>query len=54
MFMQEPDVSDLWRLDVFGITDTSEKKSKKTLQKEIQDRFLQSVLLTELIYLVNC
>lgn len=35
MLTQEADVSGLLRLDVLGITDTSEIKSKETLQKEL-------------------
>ncbi|XP_076278392.1 uncharacterized protein LOC143208144 [Lasioglossum baleicum] len=40
MYVQEADLSDLWRLDVVGITDPIEKVDKTLRNKETQD-FLQ-------------
>ena len=47
MFIQEAEISDLWRLDVLGITDPIQSKSNEICQKEIHDRFRQSVIINE-------
>ncbi|KAF2895559.1 hypothetical protein ILUMI_10613, partial [Ignelater luminosus] len=47
MFVQEADTSNLWSLDVMGITDPVETKSRERAQEEICERFRQAVTINE-------
>ncbi|KAF2891210.1 hypothetical protein ILUMI_14963, partial [Ignelater luminosus] len=47
MFVQEADISNLWSLDVMGITDPVETKSRERVQEEICERFRQAVTINE-------
>ncbi|KAF2891074.1 hypothetical protein ILUMI_15099 [Ignelater luminosus] len=47
MFEQEADISNLWSLDVMGITDPVETKSRERAQEEICERFRQAVTINE-------
>jgi len=43
MFAQEARITDLWRLDILGITDPVQKRTKDTLQAEVKERFRQII-----------
>ncbi|XP_015120370.1 uncharacterized protein LOC107043389 [Diachasma alloeum] len=47
MFTQEASVSDLWSLDVLGITDPVEKKTKEMHQREVLDKFIDTTIVNE-------
>ena len=43
MFLQEADISSLWRLDVLGINDPDQKKSITQKDNEVKQKFLETV-----------
>ncbi|KAF2888439.1 hypothetical protein ILUMI_17734, partial [Ignelater luminosus] len=47
MFLQEADISNLWSLDVMGITDPVKTKSGERAQEEICERFRQAATINE-------
>lgn len=47
MFVQEADISNLWSLDVMGITDPVETKSKQRAQEEICEKFCETVIIND-------
>ena len=47
MFVREANISDLWKLDVLGITDPAQTKPKEVHQQEVKDRFRQTVTFYE-------
>ncbi|KAJ8982623.1 hypothetical protein NQ317_002674 [Molorchus minor] len=47
LFVREAKVTDLWELDILGITDPAEKKSRKEKDKLTQDRFLATTQVDE-------
>ncbi|KAJ8981422.1 hypothetical protein NQ317_015624 [Molorchus minor] len=47
LFVREAKVTDLWELDILGITDPAEKKSRKEKDKLTQDRFLATTEVDE-------
>ncbi|KAI5755601.1 hypothetical protein M8J77_018252 [Diaphorina citri] len=47
LFVKEASISDLWSLDVIGITDPTERKSKADLEKATHDHFNNTVKVNE-------
>lgn len=41
--MKEVDISNLWRLDLIGITNPIEKKLREEMDRQIKDHFLETV-----------
>lgn len=43
MFVKEAEISDLWRLDLLGISDPIEKLCKMEVDRQVKEHFLQTV-----------
>ncbi|GBM51632.1 hypothetical protein AVEN_43264-1 [Araneus ventricosus] len=47
LFVKEAEIADLWRLDVLGIKDSMEKKSKQEIDLKTKERFKETVIFNQ-------
>lgn len=47
LFVKEADISSLWRLDLIGINDPIEKKSRQEIDLQTKEHFLETVRINE-------